>query len=262
MHSKLCSRRADGGDVVGLAEHVFKSAERRARSHRRFRRPDGRCDRAPRRSWTSTPAAGEAGPDSALPSASSLGSLDPLWTCSTQAVIRYAGCTRYVGLARYWSWPRRGWAEVLKLSIPPEESTAAGTPFRNPRGIMQVLADLLLESCLSPRRGRTGPLDPGPFWQIVPNCAWSTARNDAALDAATAERCLCRGSLPAPARLPHRGSTVGARRSREALEELRPAFSARPTSRPHPAASSPNDAKALWLIGRSDAASGRSRLLG
>jgi uncharacterized Zn finger protein len=130
--------QGDGGDVVDLAEHALKAAER-ALDH--IDDSDGQMgDAIARIEELHLDACSRARPDpTALAERLFAWELDGPWDVFDQAVIRYAEVLGDAGLARYGELAEKAWAEVPKLDPGKDTSERYGARFRITR-IMQALA--------------------------------------------------------------------------------------------------------------------------
>lgn len=127
-----------GGDVVELAEHALKLAER-ALDH--IDDSGGQMgDAIARIEELHLDACSKARPDpEALAERLFAWELDGPWDVFDQAVVRYAEVLGDTGLARYRELGEEAWAEVPKLAPGEGRSGRHGTRFRITR-IMQALA--------------------------------------------------------------------------------------------------------------------------
>ena len=128
----------DGGDVVDLAEHALKAAER-ALDH--IDDSDGQLgDAIARIEGLHIDACSRARPDpTALAERLFAWELDGPWDVFDQAVIRYAEVLGDAGLARYRELAEEAWAKVPKLAPGEDSRERYGSRFRITR-IMQALA--------------------------------------------------------------------------------------------------------------------------
>jgi hypothetical protein len=130
--------QGDGGDVVDLAEHALKAAER-ALDH--IDDSGGQMgDAIARIEELHLDACSRTRPDStALAERLFAWELDGPWDVFDQAVVRYAEVLGDAGLARYRELAEKAWAEVPKLDPGEDTSERYGARFRITR-IMQALA--------------------------------------------------------------------------------------------------------------------------
>jgi uncharacterized Zn finger protein len=130
--------QGDGGDVVDLAEHALKAAER-ALDH--IDDSDGQMgDAIARIEELHLDACNRARPDpTALAERLFAWELNGSWDVFDQAVIHYADVLGDAGLARYRELAEEAWAEVPKLDPGEDTSERYGARFRITR-IMQALA--------------------------------------------------------------------------------------------------------------------------
>jgi uncharacterized Zn finger protein len=130
--------QGDGGDVVALAEHALKAAER-ALDH--IDDSDGQMgDAIARIEELHLDACSRARPDpTALAERLFAWELDGPWDVFDQAVIRYANVLGDAGFARYRELAEEAWVEVPKLDPGEDTSGRYGARFQITR-IMQALA--------------------------------------------------------------------------------------------------------------------------
>jgi uncharacterized Zn finger protein len=130
--------QGDGGDVVDLAEHALKAAER-ALDH--IDDSDGQMgDAIARIEELHLDACNRARPDpTALAERLFAWELDGPWDVFDQAITRYAEVLGDAGFARYRELAEKAWAEVPKLDPGEDTSGRYGARFRITR-IMQGLA--------------------------------------------------------------------------------------------------------------------------
>jgi len=215
-----------GGDVVELAEHALKLAER-ALDH--IDDSGGQMgDAIARIEELHLDACSKARPDpEALAERLFAWELDGPWDVFDQAVVRYAEVLGDTGLARYRELGEEAWAEVPKLAPGEGRSGRHGTRFRITR-IMQALAqssgNLAEEIAVAERDLSIGYR----FLQIAELCR-EHGEDDMALE--WAERGMAAFAEDPDPRL--RAFLVEEYRRRgrgaEALEHSVQAFSARPT---------------------------------